>query len=62
MPDDEPREPMEPREQPLRIDARLVRGYLLPPIPTEPSKPRRVHIRNSVELAPYGLQLVVKQP
>ena len=54
LPDDEPREPKEPREQPLRIDVRLVHTDLLPPISTEPEKPGRVCIRNSVELARYG--------
>ena len=51
---DEPRENREPREQPLRIDVRPVHTDILPPINTEPPKPRRVYIRNSVELARYG--------
>ena len=42
VPDDEPREPREPGEQPLRIDVCLVHPDL-PPISTEPSKPRRVY-------------------
>ena len=50
----EPREPREPREQPLRIDVRRVHPDLPPPIGTEPARPRRVYIRNSVELARYG--------
>ena len=50
-PDDEQRDPREPREQPLRIDVRLVHTN------TEPAKPRRVYIRNSVELARYGYTL-----
>ena len=29
----------------------------IPPIRTEPSRPRRVYIRNSVELARYGNEL-----
>ena len=45
------REPRELREQPLRIDVRPVHAGLPPPISAEPSKPHRVHIRNSVELA-----------
>ena len=48
--DDELREPREPRE-PLRIDVRPVHADLPPPISTEPSKPRRVYIRNPVELS-----------
>ena len=47
-------EPREPREQPLRIDVRRVHPDLPPPIGTEPARPRRVYIRNSVELARYG--------
>ena len=54
MPDDEPRESRELREQPLRIDVRPVHADLLPPISTEPSEPRRGYIRNSVELARNG--------
>ena len=55
--DDEPREPSEPREQPLKIDVRLVHADLLPPVSTGPSKPRRVYIRISVELVRYGYTL-----
>ena len=51
MPDDEPRETREPREQPLRNN---VCADLPPPINTEPAKPRRVYIRNSVELVRHG--------
>ena len=51
--DDEQREPREPREQPLRIDVRPVRTDFLP-VNTEPTKPLRVYIRNSVELARFG--------
>ena len=54
LPDDEPREPKEPREQPLRIDVRPVHTNFLPPVNTEPAKPRRVYIRSAVELARYG--------
>ena len=54
LPDDDPREPREPREQPLRIDVRAVHTDFPPPNNTEPAKPRRVYIRNSVELARYG--------
>ena len=57
MPGDEPREPREPREQPLRIDKHPVHADVLPLISTKPSKPRRVHIRNSVELG-YTLDAV----
>ena len=53
VPDDEPREPREPGEQPLTIDVRLVHAGL-PPISTGPSNPRRVHFRNSVELVRHG--------
>ena len=42
LPHDEPREPTELGEQPLRIDVRPVHADLPPPISTEPSKPRRV--------------------
>ena len=42
------------RQQPLRIDVRLVHTDLPLPISTEPAKPRRACIRNSVELARYG--------
>ena len=41
------------REQPLRIDERLVHTDLPPPISTEAARPRRACIRNSVELARY---------
>ena len=51
LPDDEPREP---REQPLRRDVRPVHTDIPLPTNTEPAKPRRVYIRNSVELARYG--------
>ena len=54
VPDDEPRELREPRQQPKRIDVRPVHADFPPPISTEPSKPRRVYIRSSVELARYG--------
>ena len=54
LPDDEPGEPREPREQPLRIDVRPVHTDLPLPINTEPAKPRRVYIRNSVGLARCG--------
>ena len=54
LPDDEPREPTEPREQLLRIDVRPVLTDLLPPFSTEPAKPRRVYTRNSGELARDG--------
>ena len=54
LPDNEPREPREPREPPLRIDVRPAHTDLHPPINTEPAKPRRVYIRNSVELPRYG--------
>ena len=57
LPDDEPREPMEPRGQPLRIVVRRVHADLPPPISAEPSKPRRACIRNSVKLARYGYTL-----
>ena len=40
LPDDELREPREPREQPLRIDVRPVHTDLPSPISTEPVKPR----------------------
>ena len=43
LPDDEAREPREPREQPLRTDVRPVHTDFPPPINTEPAKPRRVH-------------------
>ena len=51
LPDDEPRES---RERPSRVDVRPVQTDLPPPINTEPIKPRRVYIRNSVELARCG--------
>ena len=51
FPDDKPREPRAPREQELRIDVRPVHADLPPPSSTEPSKPRRVYIRNYFELA-----------
>ena len=54
LPDDEPREAREPREQPLRIDVRPVHTALLLPISTEPAKPCRVHTGSSVELARDG--------
>ena len=54
LPDDEPREPKEPREQPLRIDVRPVHTNFLAAVNTEPAKPRRVYIRSAVELARYG--------
>ena len=54
LPDDDPGEPREPREQPLQIDVRLVHTDFPPPINTEPAKPRRVCLRNSIELARYG--------
>ena len=53
LPDDEQRQPREPRELPLRIDVRLAHTDLPPPINSEPARPRRVYIRNSVELARY---------
>ena len=46
----------QPREQPVRIDAGPVHAGPPPPPPpisTEPSKPSRVYIPNSVELARY---------
>ena len=52
--DGEMTNPEKPREQPLRIDVRPVYTDLPTPINTEPAKPRRVYIRNSVELARYG--------
>ena len=55
MPDDEViREPREPK---LGIDVRRVNTDLPLPINRKPSKPRRVCIRNSVELARYGYTL-----
>ena len=42
LPDDVPREPRAPKEQPLRIDVRPVRTDLPLPINTEPSKPREI--------------------
>ena len=46
--------PESQESQPLRIDVRPVHTDLLPPISTEPAQPRRMYIRNSVELARYG--------
>ena len=57
LPDYEARETRELREQPLRIDVRPVHTDFLLPINTEPAKPRRVYIRNSVELAGYWYTL-----
>ena len=54
LPEDETREPREPREPPLRIDVRPVHADFPSPINTEPARPRRVYIRNSVELVRYG--------
>ena len=51
------RENPEPGEQPLRFDVRPVRNDLPHPINNEPAKPRRVYIRNSVELARCGYTL-----
>ena len=64
VPEDEPREPREPLEQPLMTYV-LVHADLPPPLSTEPYKPRRVYIRNSVELARHGCTLgcmALKQP
>ena len=47
----------EPREPKLLIDLRLANADLLPPISAEPSKPRRVHIRNSVDRTRFGCTL-----
>ena len=47
LPDDEPREPT---ERPSRVDVRP---------DTEPIKPRRVHIKNSVELVGILLDVLV---
>ena len=49
--------PQEPREPKLGIDVRLVIICLPPPNSAEPSKPRRIYVRNSVELARYGYTL-----
>ena len=54
LPDDEPREPRESREQSLRLDVSPVHTDLPFPINAEPTMPRRVHIRISVELVRYG--------
>ena len=55
VPDDEViGEPVEPK---LCIDVLPVNTDLLLPINTEPSKPRRVHIRNSIELARHRYTL-----
>ena len=48
-----------------RCDVRLVHPDLLLPISTDPAKPRRLHIRHSVDLVRYGYTpldaLAVKQ-
>ena len=54
VPGDGPREPREPREQPLKVDGRPVSPSVPPATSAEPSNPRRVHIRNAVGLARYG--------
>lgn len=54
VPNGEPKEPREPKEVKSSFDVQPVSVSLPPRIVPDHSAPRRVYIRNSVELAKYG--------